>query len=61
MKEALKEFYISRGRRGRRLQQLLDGAKETRRYWKVKEEALNLAVWRTRCGKGLRPVVRWTT
>jgi hypothetical protein len=29
------------GRRGRRRQQLLDDLKEKRRYWKLKEEALD--------------------
>jgi hypothetical protein len=29
------------GRRGRRRKQLLDDLKETRRYWKLKEEALD--------------------
>jgi hypothetical protein len=31
------------GRRGRRRKQLLDGRKETKRYWKLKEEALDRA------------------
>jgi hypothetical protein len=35
-------------RRGRRRKQLLDDLKEKRRYWKLKEEALNRTVWRTR-------------
>jgi hypothetical protein len=30
------------GRQGRRCKQLLDNLKETRRYWKLKEEALDL-------------------
>jgi hypothetical protein len=29
------------GRRGRRCKQLLDDLKQTRRYWKLKEEALD--------------------
>jgi hypothetical protein len=36
------------GRRGRRRKQLLDDLKETRRYWKLKEEALDRTLWRTR-------------
>jgi hypothetical protein len=32
------------GRRGRRRRQLLDDLKEKRRYWKLKEEALNRTV-----------------
>jgi hypothetical protein len=39
------------GRRGRRLKQLLDDLKEKRRYWKLKEEALDRILWRTRFGK----------
>jgi hypothetical protein len=49
------------GRRGRRRKQLLDDLKEKRRYWKLKEEALGRAVWRTRFGRSYVPVVRQTT
>jgi hypothetical protein len=35
------------GRRGRRCKQLLDDLKKTRSYWKLKQEALDLTVWRT--------------
>jgi hypothetical protein len=41
------------GRRGRRRKQLLDDLKEKTRYWKLKEEALDRTVWRTRFGKRL--------
>jgi len=47
-----------RGRRGIRRKQLLDELKETRGYWKLKEEALDRTLWRTRFGRGCRPVVR---
>jgi hypothetical protein len=40
------------GRRGRRRKQLLDDLKEKRRYWKLKEEALDCTVWGTRFGRG---------
>jgi len=40
------------GRGGRRRKQLLDDLKETRRYRKLKEEALERTPWRTRFGKG---------
>jgi hypothetical protein len=46
--------------RGRR-EQLLDNLKEKRRYWKLKEEALDRTLWRTRFGRGYGPVVRKTT
>ena len=49
------------GRRGRRLKQLLDDLKETRRYRKLKEEALDHTVWRTRFGRGCGSVVRQIT
>jgi hypothetical protein len=48
------------GRRGRRRKQLLDYIKERRGYWKLKEEALDLTLWRTRFGRGYGPVVRQT-
>jgi hypothetical protein len=49
------------GRRGRRRKQLLDGLKETRGYWKLKEDALHCTMWRTRFARGYGPVVRQTT
>jgi hypothetical protein len=33
-------------RRGRRRKQLLDDLKETRRYWKLKEEAQDRTLWK---------------
>jgi hypothetical protein len=45
------------GRRGRRSKQLLDDLKEKREYWKLKEEALDRTVCRTRFGRGYEPVV----
>jgi hypothetical protein len=52
------------GRRGRRRKQLLHYFKETRRYYKLKEEALYRTVLRTGCGRGCRrgcgPVVKQT-
>jgi hypothetical protein len=48
------------GRRGRRRKQLLYDLKEKRRYWKLKEEAPDRTVWRTRFGRGYGPVVRQT-
>ena len=46
------------GRRGRRLNHLLDDIKETRRYWILKEEALDRTVWRTCFGSGYGPVIK---
>jgi hypothetical protein len=48
-------------RRGRRHRQLLDNLKEKRRYWNVKEKALDRAMWRTRFGMDYEPVARQTT
>jgi hypothetical protein len=39
-------------RRGTRRKQLLDDLKEKRKYWKLKEEALDRTLWRTRFGRG---------
>jgi hypothetical protein len=44
------------GRRGRRRKQLLDDLKEKKRYLKLKEEALDRTLWRTRFGRGYGPV-----
>jgi hypothetical protein len=49
------------GRRGIRRKQVLDDLKEKRRYWKLKEEALDRTVWRTRFERSYGPVVRQTT
>jgi hypothetical protein len=38
------------GRRGRRCKKLLVDIKETRGYWKFKEEALDRVLWKTRFG-----------
>jgi hypothetical protein len=48
------------GRRGRSRKQLLDDLKEKRRYWKLKEEALDRILCRTRFGGDYGPVVRQT-
>jgi len=45
------------GKRGRRSKQLLDGLKEIKGDWKLKEEALDGSVWRTRFGRGCGSVV----
>jgi hypothetical protein len=46
-----------KGGRGRRRKQLLDNLKEKRGYWKLKEEALDRNLWRTRLGRGYGPVI----
>jgi hypothetical protein len=48
-------------RRGRRRKQLLDDLKEKRKSWKLKEEALDHTLWRTRFGRRYGLVVRQTT
>jgi len=45
------------GSRGRRRKQLLHDLKEKRRYRKLKVEALDRTLWRTRFGRGCGPVV----
>jgi hypothetical protein len=48
-------------RRGRRRKRVLDDLKEKKIFWKLKEEAVDRTLWRTRFGRGYRPVVRQTT
>jgi len=48
------------GRRGRRLEQLLDYLEERRGCCKLKEESLDRFLWRTRFGRGYGSVVRQT-
>ena len=43
---------------GRRRKQLLDDLEEKRRYWLLKEEALDRGLWRHRFGRGFAPFVR---
>jgi hypothetical protein len=57
----LEERIEMTGRRGRRRKQLLHDLKEKKRYWKLKEEALNRTLWRIRFGRGYGPVVRQNT
>jgi hypothetical protein len=49
------------GRQGRRSKQLLDDLKEIIRYCKLKIEALDHTLWRTRFGRGYEPVVKEIT
>jgi hypothetical protein len=48
------------GRRRRRRKQLLDDLTEKGGYRKLKEEALNRTLWRTRFGRGCGPFGRET-
>jgi hypothetical protein len=48
-------------RRRRRRKQLVDDLKKRRRYCKLREEVLDRTLWRTRFGKGCRPVARRAT
>jgi hypothetical protein len=52
IKHIIEGKIIGTRRRGRRLMQLLDDLKETRRYWKLKEEAQDRTLWRTQFGRG---------
>jgi hypothetical protein len=45
----------------RRRKQLLDDLKETRGYWKLKEETLDRTQWGTRFERGYGPLVTQTT
>jgi hypothetical protein len=48
-------------KRRRTRKQLLDDLKEMRGYFKLKEEALDRSMWRSRFGRVYGPVVRQTT
>ena len=48
------------GRQGKRCKQLLNDLKEKRKYLKLKEEALDHTMWRTRSGRGYGPVIKQT-
>jgi len=48
-------------RRGKRCKQLLEDIKETRSYWRLEGEVLDLSWWRTHFRRGCEPVVRQTT
>jgi len=52
---------IATDRRERRRKKLLDAPSGTGRYWKLKEEAIDHTLWRTRFGRGCGPVARQTT
>jgi hypothetical protein len=60
IEDKLEERIGMTGRRGRRCKQILDDLKEKRRYWKLKEEALDRTLWRICFGRGYGPVVRQT-
>jgi hypothetical protein len=60
--EGMKEGRIEvTGRQGRRRKQLLDDLKKTRGYWKLKEEALDRTLWRTRSATEYEPILRRST
>ena len=44
------------GRQGGTYKPLVDDHKETRRYWKLIEEALDCILWKTHFGRGYGPV-----
>ena len=50
-----------KGRRGRRRKQILDDLEETKRSWKLKQDAFDVPLWRTRFGRGYGPSVRQNT
>jgi hypothetical protein len=58
LKHVTKGGTVGTGRRGRRHKQLLDDLRETRMYWKLKEETLDCTLRRNDFGRGSGPVVR---
>ena len=57
----IKGGIVVTGRRGRRRRKLLDGLKERRGYFYLKEEALDRTMWRAGFGRRFGSVVRQTT
>jgi hypothetical protein len=58
LKHAIEGKVEDTGIRGRERKQLVDDLKETKEFWILKGLALDRTVWRIRCGRGYRPVVR---
>jgi len=52
IEENIKGKILGTVRRGRRRKKLPDGLRETKISWKLKGEALDHSLWRTRCGEG---------
>jgi hypothetical protein len=48
-------------RDGKTRKKMLDDLTEKRRHWKLKEEALDRKLWRTRFARGYGSVVRQST
>jgi uncharacterized membrane protein YgaE (UPF0421/DUF939 family) len=61
LKHIIEEKIRGTRRRGRRRKQLFNDLKETKRYWKLKEEAQDHTLWRTQFGRCYGPVARQTT
>jgi hypothetical protein len=60
MEGMIEERIEVRGRRGIRGKQLLDGLKKGRIFWKLKEEAQDLNLWRIRFNRFCGPTVGQT-
>jgi hypothetical protein len=60
IEEKIVEMIKVTGRRESRRNQLLDDPQETKVYYKLKEEAIDRILGRTRLGTGQGPVVRQT-
>jgi hypothetical protein len=59
--EKIEEGIEVKGKRGRRSKQILDDLKETKGYWKLKKDALDRTLWRSRFGRSYGLVIRQTT
>jgi hypothetical protein len=60
LKHVIEGRVYGTGRRDRKSKQLLDDLKVTRRFWKLKTEALDRTLWKAGFGRGYEPVVRQT-
>jgi hypothetical protein len=57
----VKGKYTRDGKTRKKIKQILEDIKETRRYYKSKYESLARAVWRIDSGRGYGPAVDQTT
>jgi hypothetical protein len=56
LKHDIEGKIVGTGRRGKIHKQLLDSRKENTGHWRLKEEVLDRALPRNRCGRGYGPV-----
>jgi hypothetical protein len=60
LKHVIERKMEEKNRRRSRLQQILNDVKKERRYWNLKEKALDYTLWRIRFGRLCGPIARQT-